>query len=614
LLNQNIQKDKNQFMTNTKLPIGTRIVYNFSKLGIYGELGQGANAKIRFLETVITKDELDNITLISQIPGSETWEVRDLFQRDVDDNRVTNQILPYLKNDTLVKYFNPITLILLPMSDSGKEVLKEIEFISPEISEDSQIKEVYEKKNYYKFSIFDNDEPLAKIEWNNQKCVLVAIDGQHRISALKRWKSEPNNKFEDWKIPVIILNIFKVNKLDDTANILEVVRKTFRYINTKSEEVNTARDILLNDESVNAICAQELIQFAHENDTKPILSRDRSILPLIFFDWQGRVSNGKQVDFGASIKSIEEIYKWFEEYILDEDGKEKQRNELGLTDLIPQLQSYGRELPLTHDDALRVREQFRGSLLPGILYLLQNFIPYDQFISQARDIEDSAVTRSDLAQHAFMKLRFGSHNAPSDQVTAVELEFENLKVQFKNLKDNFPKIILLNDVGMRAVVYSYGSCRTELNSYLSNTKPWLEYSIEFTNAINEIYEEGWFQNSLDPQKKVFLINLLYDEADVIINYKIEQAKDAFGAFLVILVFRKFLNFSIITNNDFENIWGDYSSILRKTYAMGRRKFYKSQLSATWQGNVPDLNAEIRRRAEVDANSRVEDFKIFLLNL
>jgi hypothetical protein len=601
-------------MTNTKLPIGTRIVYNFSKLGIYGELGQGANAKIRFLETVITKDELDNITLISQIPGSETWEVRDLFQRDVDDNRVTNQILPYLKNDTLVKYFNPITLILLPMSDSGKEVLKEIEFISPEISEDSQIKEVYEKKNYYKFSIFDNDEPLAKIEWNNQKCVLVAIDGQHRISALKRWKSEPNNKFEDWKIPVIILNIFKVNKLDDTANILEVVRKTFRYINTKSEEVNTARDILLNDESVNAICAQELIQFAHENDTKPILSRDRSILPLIFFDWQGRVSNGKQVDFGASIKSIEEIYKWFEEYILDEDGKEKQRNELGLTDLIPQLQSYGRELPLTHDDALRVREQFRGSLLPGILYLLQNFIPYDQFISQARDIEDSAVTRSDLAQHAFMKLRFGSHNAPSDQVTAVELEFENLKVQFKNLKDNFPKIILLNDVGMRAVVYSYGSCRTELNSYLSNTKPWLEYSIEFTNAINEIYEEGWFQNSLDPQKKVFLINLLYDEADVIINYKIEQAKDAFGAFLVILVFRKFLNFSIITNNDFENIWGDYSSILRKTYAMGRRKFYKSQLSATWQGNVPDLNAEIRRRAEVDANSRVEDFKIFLLNL
>ena len=600
-------------MTNTKLPIGTRIVYNFSKLGIYGELGQGANAKIRFLETVITKDELDNITLISQIPGSETWEVRDLFQRDVDDNRVTNQILPYLKNDTLVKYFNPITLILLPMSDSGKEVLKEIEFISPELSNDNQIKEVYEKKNYYKFSIFDNDEPLAKIEWNNQKCVLVAIDGQHRISALKRWKSEPNNKFEDWKIPVIILNIFKVNELDDTANILEVVRKTFRYINTKSEEVNTARDILLNDESVNAICAQELIQFAHENDTKPILSRDRSILPLIFFDWQGRVSNGKQVDFGASIKSIEEIYKWFEEYILDEDGKEKQRNELGLTDLIPQLQSYGIELPLTHDDALRVREQFRSSLLPGILYLLQNFIPYNQFISQARDIEDSAITRSDLAQHAFMKLRFGSHNAPSDQVTAVELEFENLKVQFKNLKDNFPKIILLNDVGMRAVVYSYGSCRTELNSYLSNTKPWLEYSIEFTNAINEIYEEGWFQNSLDPRKKVFLINLLYDEADVIINYKIEQAKDAFGAFLVILVFRKLLNFSIITNNDFENIWGDYSSILRKTYAMGRRKFYKSQLSATWQGNVPDLNAEIRRRAEVDANSRVEDFKIFLLN-
>ena len=397
------------------------------------------------------------------------------------------------------------------------------------------------------------------------------------------------------------------------SNILEVVRKTFRYINTKSEEVNTARDILLNDESVNAICTQELIQFAHENDTKLITDRDRSILPLIFFDWQGRVSNGKQVDFGASIKSIEEIYKWFEEYILDEDGKEKQRNELGLTDLIPQLQSYGRDMALTHEDALRVREQFRRTLLPGISFLLQNFIPYQQYISQARDIEDSAVSRSDLAQHAFMKLRFGSHNAPSDQVTAVELEFENLKVQFKNLKNNFPKIILTNDVGMRAIIYSYGACRTELNSYLNSTMPWLEYSIEFTKAINNIYIDGWFQDSINQPKKDFLINLLYDEADVIINYKIEQAKDAFGALLVILVFRKFLDYGIIDDNNFENIWGDYSNVLRKTYAMGRRKFYKSQLSATWQGNVPDLNTEIRRLADIDSNSRVEDFKLFLTN-
>jgi hypothetical protein len=599
-------------MSVKKLPGGSKIVYNFSKMGIYGELGQGANAKIRFLETVISKDELDNITLISQIPGSETWEVRDLFQRDVDDSRVTHQILPYLKNDTLVKYFNPITLILLPMAESAREVLKEVEFISPQMSTEDDIKEYYEKLNFYKFSIYDHEEPLAKIEWNNQKCVLVAIDGQHRISALKRWKSEPSSNFEDWKIPVIILNIFKVNKDENTANILEVVRKTFVYINTKSEEVNNARAILLNDESVNAICTQELIQFAHENDTRPIDARDLNTIPLIFFDWQGRVSNGKQVDFGASIKSIEEIYKWFEEYILDEDGKDKQKNELLLRDLIPELESYGRDLPLTHSDALRVRAQFRAVLLDGFLFLLQNFIPYKEYIRLARGIERDAINRSDHAQHAFMKLRFGSHNAPSDQVTAVEAEFENLKAQFKSLKDTFPKIILQNDIGMRAVIYAFGTCRPELNNYLNNVMPWFEYSQHFTKAINEIYTGGWFNNGIAPAKKVFLTNLAYDESDTIINYKIEQAKDGLGAFLVILVFKKLWNYQIIEENDFENIWGDFSSVLRKTYAFGRRKYHKSQLSSMWQGNIPDLNAEVKRLADLDSNLRVENFKAFLI--
>ena len=47
------------------------------------------------------------------------------------------------------------------------------------------------------------------------------------------------HRFRDWRIPVVILNIFKVDKKKSTANLLEIVRKTFVYINTKAERVKS---------------------------------------------------------------------------------------------------------------------------------------------------------------------------------------------------------------------------------------------------------------------------------------------------------------------------------------------------------------------------------------
>src|SRR5215510_13559514 len=102
------------------LPPVTQLTYNKTKLGYFGELGNGAHASIRFLQSAVTKDELDNITLIENIPGSERWSIQDLFQRDVDMARVEISILPYLTDQSKVKFFNPLTLVLLPMrKDNG---------------------------------------------------------------------------------------------------------------------------------------------------------------------------------------------------------------------------------------------------------------------------------------------------------------------------------------------------------------------------------------------------------------------------------------------------------------------------------------------------------------
>ena len=102
-------------------PKPIEIVYNKTKFGYFGELATGAHAHLRFLQTALSGEDLDNITLIENIPGSETWDVRDLFQRDWYKERVTNEILPYLKYKTKVKFFNPLTLDVTACT-SGQQI------------------------------------------------------------------------------------------------------------------------------------------------------------------------------------------------------------------------------------------------------------------------------------------------------------------------------------------------------------------------------------------------------------------------------------------------------------------------------------------------------------
>jgi DNA-sulfur modification-associated len=602
-------------MSNVNLPKQTTNPYKREKWGYYGELGEGANAKIRFLQTVISHDELNDITLISNIPGSEKWDVRDLFQRDVDEKRVGNEIMPYLKDNSKVKFFNPLTLIVLPMADDGRNILNNVDHIEPKTKfEEDQEFDVYEKKGYYKFSIVKENQVFAKIEWNESKCYIVAIDGQHRLSALKRWKKQPGatNELDSWKIPVVLLNIFKVDENVESGNLLEIVRKTFVYINTQAVQVNDARKILLNDESINAIGTQELIQLSHNNDCKDVGERDESIIPLMFFDWRGETQMGRPVATPSSIKNTLEIYQWFEHYLLGEDGSECQEIELNLTDLYPPLQCINQSIPITHEDALRIRNQFHKTLLPGFLHFLQNFEPYREYIKSCREIEKEALERSDVAQHAFIKLRFGTHDAAEDQLEAVLEEYEKICFKFEALKNVIPDTII-RDIGMRGVVYAFGEGKVQYDILFDEPISWLDYSKWIITEINEIYIDGWFSSfdKLDAKKRKFLNNVIFDNSGTIINYRIEKAEDALGALLMILFFHKKWEKGQIDDEDISNIWISYSDKLKKVIDLGFRKTIKADLKDTFEGLQTDFNKEVRRLAAKATKKRLKELSKFL---
>lgn len=601
------------------LPEQSIVSYNQKKFGIYGELGEGANSKIRFLETVITWDELDKIKLISNIKGSESWDVRDLFQRDVDTERVANDLVPYLEDPTKIKYFSPITLILLPMGDDRKEIIQEVNFIEPTLTtnaQNGQIEIEYENEGFFKFSIFKYPQPIAEISWNDSRCNLVAIDGQHRLSALKEWENKINSNFSDWKIPVVILNIFKVDKNKQCPKLLEMVRKTFVYINSKAQSINKSRELLLNDESVNAICAQEIIAKAHENDNKELASRDNSLMPLLFFDWQGKIINHQKVKAPASLISVEELHSWLKEYILGEDGTDYQKIELQLNELIPPLDGFDDKKLLTYNDSIRIREQFNKVVLPGLLHFLTNFKPFKEYISACREIENDSMSndRSGAVQHAFVKLRFGSHNGAKDQLDLINLKYDEITLKFINLKDGHFDFLVRKDLGLRSLIYALAESKMQYEEIKNETIDYLKFSKIFTDSMNKIYETGIFKsyNDLKPAiLKTLLEHLCYDAGIINTNYKVENVKDGLGGLLVLSFFALLNKGKKITDNDFEKIWGDYSEVLRKTYERGERKKVKANESAGWNGTLAAFNDHIKKIAQKNAEKKIEKLKEYL---
>jgi hypothetical protein len=598
-----------------QLPPTIDVAYNKTKYGYFGELGTGANAHVRFLQTALSVDELDSVTLIENIPGSETWDVRDLFQRDVDKERVTQEILPYLKDKNRVKFFNPLTLALLPMATNGQTIEGSLpHIVSRQVTENEHVYTLFEWEGYYKFGRHQKSPAFSYLNWNEQRVRIVAIDGQHRLSALKRWKNEPpdsSKQLATWTIPVVVLGIFKAAPNKPTASFLEIVRKTFVYINSTAQSINEARETLLNDESVVKLCTQELIQDSHSNDCLPINERDEAKLPLLLFDWRGETRNNVRISAPAALKTVEEVRDWLGWYVLGDDGSDDQATVLGLEDLVPPLATFGPDKKLSHDDALRIREQFRATVLPGLQFCLQNFTPYKDYIRECRRVEREALDQSDLAQHSLMRLRFGTTRASEDIMELVNRKFEDLVLQFESLKGKIFDELLLRDVGMRAVIAAFGWGKHTWDDDREETGSWEAYAEWFTPLLNSIYSDGWFRSFMkqDTTRRGLLKHVVFDPSGAIVNYKFEQVSSGFGALLTLLVFSK--GRSSIQVTTAEKVWEEWSEALRGPLRSGYRREHRADLNENFKGTQAQLRDEIKKRAEADVEKHVGKLKVFL---
>ena len=420
------------------------------------------------------------------------------------------------------------------MHDDGYTVLTSMPAIVERVlEEDEELWCTLERDGFYRIQWIEQNEQYARLKWDDTRSKLVAIDGQHRLSALKRFLVDHNagvarDEFMSWRIPVIVV-FFRAMDQQEPPSVLEVVRNIFIYINTQAQDVNEARAILLSDESINSVCTQELIQHSHENDIKDASKRDRSTLPLLFYDWRGEESGKHRVTETAAVKTVEEIRSWLEYYVLGEDFGDAQRTALGIVPTHELHGVFGRKR-LSFLDSSNVRNHFRQELLPALSHLLQTFVPYRSYVDELRALEESWLigSKAELASHAFTKLRFGNSHAHDSTSRDVDDVLKEIEDAIEELKRGCLGDLIGLDIGMRGVVSAFGYLAASLSF-----PDWMEYSRWFTSALNKLYEDDWFS----PARKYrqFLRRVAFDHNEVVINYRLGDVPKGLGTYIELLI-------------------------------------------------------------------------------
>lgn len=261
------------------------------------EGGAGSSVQVRYIQTHVrlaTGGDHQEKLLSKLAPVREVFPIAKLdfaqiMQRDIDDARVSAELIPYLLEDSatsgLVKLFPPIVVVVIPTTAGGlpadyyPSVVAGTEVTGTEEGDEdtwSVVRsgpvgaEVFEFKQILEEGVtWDHD--YATLKLNTQRSELVIVDGQHRAMALialyrnlKKWPqrstgAEPyyklwspdlisKYKLDDVKLPVMFCTFPQLDGSDvSLPKVYAACRAIFLALNKNARKVTEARNHLLND-------------------------------------------------------------------------------------------------------------------------------------------------------------------------------------------------------------------------------------------------------------------------------------------------------------------------------------------------------------------------------
>jgi hypothetical protein len=303
-----------EFLSETQSALNVHVPGTIGTFRVSKGEGGTTGVEVRYLLTHVTLSDKQGPLLDMLAPVREVFDLKQLgfdeiMQRDIDDARVSLELIPYLldtSNSGQIKLFPPIVAIVLPLratSNTPDALYRKVSTIQKptaregykeiRVTAGAPGEEQFEFLQYYK-----NDVPLtsdgAKLSLARDNCALAIVDGQHRAMALlalyrnlksgwtdaKRapykgyyqvWSDKEIRKYNlsELQLPLIICTFPQLDGTNvENLDVVRAARKVFLTLNKTAKKVSDSRNKLLNDQDLVAECLRETLSSIKKFDIK----------------------------------------------------------------------------------------------------------------------------------------------------------------------------------------------------------------------------------------------------------------------------------------------------------------------------------------------------------
>lgn len=362
------------FVINPVVPLATTPEIVFLK----GSISLSAYSIPFFTANVPLSFAADYFKLFEELPQANTgeWTLEELFQRDISWERVDNEILQYLKSTTRPQFFNALTIALLPgrAESLGGDFGPGVSI--PRIDDGGLGAPIMVGGIQIQFygSDVDMQQGAGKLRWALEHVDAVAVDGQHRLAAIKKYVKEANpDLWRNASVPIIFLLAdervgFSTPRGEkEKPRSVSALRSVFIDLNKNAKPVSPTRTILLDDLDIVSVCTRSLIGRSLGDSTEP----DRIPLPLV--DW---MTDRNKIDDGPFLTTVVLLQEavtrilGVPDLLMDEDDNSIEKVEKWLTTTLPIPDGEARDEVLQQVRAC-ARQQTRLSWLPAQIRTLQ---------------------------------------------------------------------------------------------------------------------------------------------------------------------------------------------------------------------------------------------------
>lgn len=409
--------------------------------------------QIPYLSVIMNlEDAADHLNLTAELPGAESiaWKIDELFQRDIDWPRVQNQILPYLLHTDQPQFFNSLTIALLPYyKEELQDNFAETELWMPPTLHESGRFAHQMQIGPISIGFWDPDSRSGILAWNTDQLYGVAIDGQHRLAAIKAYSDSAGSRqsLRSTTIPVTLL-IFDeaLGYASPTSTThIDLLRTLFIDLNKHSITINRARQILLDDRDPHSVCVRQLVANSLA-DNIDILNSLQPRMPLSIVDWHteqakfdkgpfittilgldwmvGKILNSKPIKDFTDYKAVETQVKNISTTLkvpLD-DASRRIQQRLSGADLTP--------FSYTTDELRLIEDAFAQSWTPVLCKLLTAFTPYKEFLDMRASISGFTL---DFQHWYELYQRADADRKKNTQATK---SYQSLVARLQNRNDN----------------------------------------------------------------------------------------------------------------------------------------------------------------------------------